>query len=472
MTAALLTSQEHEVLDATPTRRIPAWKKLGLKLKFANEQVERLPRLDSKIATNKKRARAENSDESSEAITSECKVKKRPRLIPPNPSTVSSTGSDLKVLSPSLKRESSGTRKKVSFTSDTKVDDGDSSKSLIADWEAQYDQPPLPASSPTDSKAPKEKLGKAKKSKSPSATERPHAALAYLTLFCQAKGSWKFNKGKDIWILKHLFSLDDIPPEHDIALSQYIRGLKASAARARIAQQAQDTVEKDQVEPINFITAIAREDSTTKAGALPTDMEDPARRRAYYEDSVRRYKRKLEAHLDDVVEDELNWVSPERLAKRRRAEITLWALGVTPPSAETLQSTDTTDSERSASCNGTSTRGRILQSEITQKKRKNRTCVVELSSSSEETSSSDSDNSGSDSEGGEQSDAQTERTGIASDTSATESRTPSQDPSADSGTGSGIGSSTVSNAEQDSGAKKRLNRVPSRRQPSIISISS
>jgi WKF domain len=472
MTAALIKHNEHQASDPFPTRRIPAWKKLGLKLKFANEHADQLPQLDSKNYTDKKRPRAETSQRGPAEAIAERKVQKRHRLGSPNAPPSKSPGTDLKALSPSLRRESNGSRKTVSFTSDTKVEDGDSSKSLIADWEAQYDQPSLQANPPKDSKSPKEKLVKAKKSKLSFATKKPHAALEYLTRFRQSKETWKFNKNKEIWILKHLFSVEDIPSEYDLALSQYLQGLKASAARSRIQQEAQETIVKDQEQQIDAITATASKDSTTQAGKLDADMEDPERRRAYYEDSIRRYKRKLEAHLDEVAEDELNWVSPERLAKRRRAEITLWALGVTPSNAEEIQSSSTTISEGSASCNGTSTRENRLQSNTTSKKRKNRTSVVELSSSNEDASSSDFGSSESQSEDDDQSAGETGRTGTTSGTSSSGSSIPSDTPIADSSSGSESGSSDESAAETDNDAGKGAVHKPSRRQPSIISISS
>ena len=470
MTAALLDNSDREAPNAFPTGRIPAWKILGLKLKFANEHADQPLHLDSKSLTDKKRPRAETPQETAKASSPERKVKKRPRLNSPEAPTALSIGTDLKALSPSLKRESNGTRKTVSFSSDTKVEDGDSSRSLIADWEAQYDQQ---TKSSKDSKSTKKKkVVKAKKPKLSSTAKKPHAALEYLTRFSQSKDTWKFNKNKEIWILKHLFSLDAIPSEYNLALNQYLQGLKAGAARSRIQQEAREIVRKDQEQQIGSIISAESEDSSRKREKLKADMEDPERRKAYYEESVRRYKRKLETHLDEVAEEELHWVSPERLAKRRRAEITLWSLGVTPSTEEVTQSSDTTSSSRSMFRQGTYSTENTPQFNNAQKKRKNRTSVVELSSSSEEASGSDSGSSSSDCEDGEHSTAGTRTTGTTSETSSSGSSNSSRSSSADSHTGSESSSDDDSKAEEENKTRKAVVRTPSRRQPSVISVSS
>ncbi len=403
MTAAPILSEGHSASDAVSPGRIPAWKKLGLKLKFAKEHTDQHAQHDNGNPIDKKRPRDEGSQKLPEAPDSGHGVKKRPRIELPNNQLTKSISTNGKTLSPSLRRDSNGTRKTVSFSLDTKVEDGDSSKSLIADWEAQYDQTSFSLNDfPKDPEPLKTESSKSRKSRPLPPTKKPHAALEYLRRFCQSKETWKFSKNREIWILKHLFSVNEIPSDYDVSLSQYLQGLKSTSARSRIRQEAEEVVRKDCEQRLEYIVSSEGEEGVSKVEAGPADMEDPERRRAYYEDSVRRYKRKLEQHLDEVADEELNWVSPERLAKRRRAEITLWAIGVTPSTAGATQSSDATISGQSASRNGSIALENGPQKKKSQKKRKTRTSIIELSSSSgssEDESSNFSSESDSDGEG-------------------------------------------------------------------------
>jgi WKF domain len=482
--ALLADSNEQSASDTPSTRRIPAWKRLGLKLKFSTDNADQHTQLESDSFTNRKRLRDEDPQKLPEETRSDHKVKKKPRLDPTSSSSTKTNGTAVKILSPSLRRESNGMRKTVSFTSDTKVEDGDSSRSLIADWEAQYDQPPEPEERLKDSGPVKNKISKPKKSKSRPIQEKPNSALEYLTLFHQSRERWKFNKNKEIWILKHLFSVDAIPSDYDVTLSQYLRGLKSSAARERISREAEKIVQEDQEHPLEYTLATEKEDTASNTKIVPTKMEDPERRRAYYDDSVRRYKRKLEQHLDEVAEEELNWVSPERLAKRRRAEITLWAIGVTPSIAGATQSSHTTVFEQSASRDGifgTINGGRSMS---VLKKRKNRTSVVVLSSSSSDDETSDSSTGTSDesstdeetSRGGEgeesndESESESSQTSTTARTQTSVSRNTGQESSSDQESESSLGSSGSSD---QSVSDTQNGALTNRRQPrSIISISS
>jgi WKF domain len=475
MTAAIIDSNGDTTSDALPPQRVPAWKKLGLRLKLTEEQPTQL---DDNTATNRKRPRDEDSQNLPEAAGAKHNLRKRMRLDPPNTLPTKSNVTNVKVLSPSLRRDSNGIRKTVSFTSDTKVEDGDSSKSLIADWAAQYDQPSFSANLPKGPERAKEKPSKAKvtksnKSKSRPTTKKPHAALEYLTQFCDSRDTWKFRKNREVWILKHLFSIDDIPPKYDISLSQYLRGLKPPSACSRIRQEAKEIIRKDCEQYLEYTVSSGSKDGERKVEEVPADMEDPERRRAYYEDSVRRYKRKLEQHLDEVAEEELNWVSPERLAKRRRAEILLWATGVTPSSADATQSSDAAISEQETSRNGSRQIGKGAHVKITQKKRKNRTSVIELPSSSEDGSSdSDSESDTDEGQGGdvaEDSDSDGGSTETNTRTQTSGSRSTQQEVDLDKGTESSSSSDETSDESHSDVENAAINNV---RAKSIISISS
>ena len=482
MTAALVDGDEHPTSSAAPPTRVPAWKKLGLKLKLADEKSDQSTQLENHPSNNRKRPRDGDASKVLQTTEFEHGLRKRPRSDPPKPRPLKANPSNAEVLSPSLKREGKAVKKTVSFTTDTKVEDGDSSKTLIADWEAQYDQPTASAKVRKDPEPLKKKVLKSKKSKICPSTKKGHAALEYLTQFCESRKTWRFRKNKEVWILKHLFSIDQIPADYDISLCKYLQGLNSASTRSRIRQEAEEIVRQDRKEQLDYTISIDSDSGGAKFDKVPADMENPEQRRAYYEDSVRRYKRRLEQHLDEAAEEELNWVSPERLAKRRRAEITLWAIDVTSSSIETAQSSEATTSVRSSSRNGSSTQVAETKMKGPSKKRKNRTAVIDVSSSSSSSSSeeeSSDSGSGSDCESHSTSNTVGTRT-----TTGTQSSTPTRSQrrlsgSRDTGTSTTRSSSGSSNEESvsdtkggGSGGAVAAAAVTRRRAKSIISISS
>lgn len=472
MTAALLASNGYSASDALSTRRVPAWKRLGLKLKYEDEDDQHTELLN-KDTTRKKRVCDQDAQNLPEAIGLEHGLRKQRRLEPPSAQPKTSNTTEVKDFLSSLRRDTNSTRKTVSFTSDTKVEDGDSSKSLIADWEAQYDQSSPSAKLPINPDAPKQRASKPKKAKSHPATKKPHAALAYLTRFRESRNTWKFNKSTEIWILKHLFSVDDIPSDYDISLSQYLQGLKSASTRSRIRQAAEELIKEDLEKEVEYKVSTDEEADAGKSEIKLADMEDPERRRVYYEDSIRRYKRKLEQHLEKTAEEELSWVSPERLAKRRRAEITLWAIGVTPTSAEATQGSDTTMSDPTASPNANNRMENGGASKDLSKKRKNRTSVIDLSSSSSSDEGSDSSTeSDNDEGGGSGSTVNRSDSGSTSTTTRTQSST-SGGTEQTSGTDGGTESSSSSGESSDDSDSEPKNSANTKGRPrSVISISS
>jgi 1,2-phenylacetyl-CoA epoxidase PaaB subunit len=478
MTAALVNSDEQSASSAVTPTRVPAWKKLGLKLKLANEKSYQSTQLENHPSSNRKRPHAGDASKASQTTEFEYGLRKRPRSGSPKPRPLKANTPNDKVLSPSLKRESNGVKKTVSFTTDTKVEDGDSSKTLIADWEAQYDQPSAPAKIRNDPEPSKKKVLKSKKSKVCLSTKKGHAALEYLTQFCESRKTWRFRKNREVWILKHLFSIDQIPADYDISLYKYLQGLNSASTRSRIRQEAEEIVRQDRKEQLDYTISIDIDSGGAKFDKVPADMENPERRRAYYEDSVRRYKRRLEQHLDEAAGEELNWVSPERLAKRRRAEITLWAIDVNSSSIESTQSSETTTSVRSSSLNGSSTQG----AKIKMKKRKNRTTIIDLSSSSSSSEEESSDSgSGSDCESHSTSNTVGTRTTIGTQSSTSLRSQQRLSGSRDIETSTTRSSSTSSSGSSDEesvsdtkggGSAVAAAAVTRGRSKSIISISS
>lgn len=210
--------------------RIPAWKAIGLKLK--NGTGDARP-LDDQIARPAKRRRTETSLDANG--------------IRPNSNGID-TASTAEIL-PDRKR-----KKSVSFTNDTKSEDGDTRTTI--DFPPGYQGSAPSAQSTTDTiqpnadkdnseKPPKKRKDKSVKPKRNGSTvQKPKNALDYLSQFDTDRASWKFNKNQDSWILTHALSATDIPTTYNYALCAYIHGLPAQAgARTRLTQQCEATLQ-------------------------------------------------------------------------------------------------------------------------------------------------------------------------------------------------------------------------------------
>ena len=415
-------------------KHVPAWKKLGLKLKFAREESEDTQLSQNGTFTHKKRKalvgeeapvgntpversakkakksklRAEEAgeavndietvhdprddiepgkkikksnsrtDDSTEALNGNRKALNQPTNGErPLKKTKSTVGTDVSAVSingknggihkqessppPALMTTPASKGKSVSFTSDTKTKDGDSVKGLYKTWIAKQiaidpsfnpstispalrsvipsmaDSPMLPSSvtstassnsEPTirDNRRPKKKaktrLPKTSSGRGPS---RFDAVLSYLTTHQTAPQTWKFSKPHQNQILKHLYSLDQIPSSYDSALLPYIRGLKGASARSRVRKEALAIREDDE-------KWLVSEPSETEKIENETVAQCNTRRRGEYEAAITRIKRTLAEKEDE--HEERDWENPaekeersDRIRKRRRAEIVLWNVG-------------------------------------------------------------------------------------------------------------------------------------------------
>src|SRR5258706_4775862 len=108
-----------------PPARVPAWKRLGLKLRFGQEQQQTDPQAHPPQTTNetkRKRTLEKQEDANSKRIKISSKPKENIQSTTP---TQSPLASDISV------------RKSVSFTPDTKTTDGESIKQLFNAWVAE-----------------------------------------------------------------------------------------------------------------------------------------------------------------------------------------------------------------------------------------------------------------------------------------------------------------------------------------------
>lgn len=254
------------------------------------------------------------------------------------------------------------TRKAVSFTPDTKIQDGDSVKALYKTWiknqianDASFDpstiSPALRSIIPTtittaDSPSPlnstltsasipkklkkRDKTKKIKSSKTspPSEPSPLGPALTYLTTY-HTSTNWKFSKPHQNHLLRHLFSLNHIPSTYDQSLLSYLRGLKGINARSRIRRQAL-AIRKDDHEWLE--KGYSAQDQGDDTMDKETAAQCNKRRRADYGSAVEHIKATLRAKEERREEREWELLGEReewelRIRKRKRAEIVLWALG-------------------------------------------------------------------------------------------------------------------------------------------------
>jgi WKF domain len=376
----------------TPTH-VPAWKRLGLKLK-SQVSPESAPEPFTIIEASK-RKREDTIDKGS--------AKKTKKIS--------------KTLSPSVPVTPILVRKKsVTFTPETKADDGDSIKHLYDSWVAeqksqdpsfqlQNSQPALRASEPSvveeqvDTnfdeklrragrvKQPKQKQDKKKSlkslriSKPTNVFSRPY--LQYLRQYHESRDTWKFNKNHQSHLLKHVFDIDIIPSDHVHLICPYVRGLQGGV-RTRLRDAALAIKIKDQEEgPAGF----------------PENMADADKKQREYDAAMKKYvEGMIAANASSTVgyeEGVLLGLSDasmaKRVAKRTRAEQILAELETAQDPGEISKVVDKemvngdNDSQKRLRMNDGST-------QKVARRRKQRTAAVE-----DDTSSSESDDSGEDS---------------------------------------------------------------------------
>lgn len=329
--------------------RVPAWKRLGLKLKSepVPEPEDNTPDVPihtydsvapptSAIPVTRKRSRSPD-------VASSKAAKKAKKA--------------LKSSDPSAREQSP--RKAVAFAPDAKTEDGDSIKQLFGAWVAERkqndpafvsvkDKQPAPeplkvSESSSDNLTNKErrvqKVAPAKPVKSVLAKstkpikppkipkgQKPkpfEPALLYLKTFHEDKENWKFNKIQQTLVLKHAFDTTLIPADHNKALIAYIAGLKG-LGRIHLRDRALEIRDKDVEDGIN---------------GFPETMDDREKRQEEYEAAVAEYVATCTAEEADenigLEEGILMGLNPHqtmksRMEKRMRVERILQTLASTP----------------------------------------------------------------------------------------------------------------------------------------------
>ena len=356
-----------------PVQHVPAWKRIGLNLKkqssgsaaSADYAVQ-----SSQDGSNKKRPRETYEDNLPNHVSNTSgtwsSVKKQKRSAR-DEDALSTNGSA--VIAPRFSSRPpedrrSLPRKSVSFASDTKQDDGVSTKELLDTWEREQKsgqersdpistngrattrQPPdgnvtLNPKPPRNPKKPSASVNRKTTEKSTATTESVSAFLEYLSTFHNFRDRWKFNKTKQTNLLRHLFDLSVIPSEQNEALKDYLEGLKGDSIKSYLRERASKVADEEEAiftsestgksvdvkDPGDATSDPAQKSKAMDSRQLPG--VSPAQRKQEYREAVRKFKRELKEGLVrheewDVMKDP-KWRS--WLDRRFRAETVLWCVG-------------------------------------------------------------------------------------------------------------------------------------------------
>lgn len=357
---------------------IPAWKRLGLKLKYAKDQpdvadvsgVERISTQGPQVTENHDGERPHKRQRTSKTAKEETNYSQDLDQTRKSPMAV-----ELKTTSDSPQRVDGATnttvhktpkrQKSVTFSTDTKASDGDSRITIdfpagspgSTPYKANQSRDAVDSDLATPDDEP-EKSKKKKKSSSvqklnrqqPNGKGKTDSALPYLAQHRHDKESWKFNKNRDVWIVSHALDIKAIPSDHVLALAGYVKGLPTKAgARQRLIQQCRDSLAE-------------LEDSTHQG------KEEQEKFLALLENS----QANVESHI-------------EFLDSIPRPVVLLWSLGEDVESAKNIGATESL---------------MAISKPLAERKRKTRTAApIELSSSESDSGTDSSDSETGDDDG-------------------------------------------------------------------------
>ncbi|KAK3996662.1 hypothetical protein QBC44DRAFT_204067, partial [Cladorrhinum sp. PSN332] len=364
--------------------RVPAWKRLGLKLKGASDDSSAPAPAPTPTPSNVGQARINGSPASA-----------LKRKLPLSQTSYNSNNNYAQTPNKRLRGGDDQTpgsqRKSVSFSADTKT----TSVELAA------------------KKAKKPK--KPKKEPAPKAETNLEPSLEYLRQWHNSRDSWKFNKNHQTLLIKYLFGDEAKIPSADIPIFyQYIRDLKGGV-RTRLREQAAE---------------VSKKDMDQGAGGFPASTKDKEAKQAQYEEVISRFLQDLSSSSNDTNAngkrslDETEYVIrtadpviKQRLLKRIRAETVRGELASCSDSEETSttamevsKATETTTTTSSSSSSSTATARqeppaaadsrprRTDGSQQPTKRRRLRNVRTDISSDESSSSDSDSDSDSSDDE--------------------------------------------------------------------------
>ncbi|KAI1331841.1 hypothetical protein F5Y16DRAFT_245094 [Xylariaceae sp. FL0255] len=376
-------------------QRVPAWKRLGLKLKPASEaQNNDVPLLHSSTSTaavpnnralahftapNNAAKRKASSSAGAPALDYSVKRPKQDNRQPK---------SALPQNTPTPKKAA----KSVSFSADTAGEPSTPVPAATNGAAAKKKKvrPPTPAK-PTGATA----KAPAKQSVKRSAPINLEPALAYLRTWHKDRANWKFNKNHQTKLLEQVFAAETTIPTVDIAVFyEYISGLKGGV-RTRLLELANGVKVQDMEQGAEAFT-----------GSNQKEMAE--RKQKEYEEVIKMFlgqPRTVEKRRFDEMDYVLRTPDMEmqrRVVKRMRAEMVIEELcetdeSETPTTATTTSlesaSTAKADTDNQAGQDGDGKRLKLNDGsqQRVKRKRKVRTAAIEDDTSSESDSEDESD---------------------------------------------------------------------------------
>ncbi|KAK3681391.1 hypothetical protein B0T22DRAFT_502430 [Podospora appendiculata] len=297
--------------------RVPAWKRLGLKLKGPGSGEDQPASSPSSTTTTTTTTQPPNVHPSRVIGADALKRKQsNQQQQQETPNKRFRRDDNFGAPDQSFRRNdyNNFNSKSVSFTEDTKVDDA--------------------AAAPAKKKPKKPK--KKKVPKEPSANETPakadfslEPALAYLRQWHTARDAWKFNKNHQTLLIKYLFDASKVPSSDISVFYTYIRDLKG-AVRSRLRETATEVKKKDmeQGAAASFPATVALEDKQAKQTQYDTVISEfiAEQRERQVTGATGSTVNANGKRSFDEVEFVLRTADPEikqRLLKRIRAEMVL-----------------------------------------------------------------------------------------------------------------------------------------------------
>ena len=447
----LATMSAAEVAAFEPQQHIPAWKRFGLKLKSAP-----VPQSDLKLKKD------QSNDKKRKLRSFDTAAGPRKHRASKSHSIAAATNTHANLDLTTLSR-----KKSVTFTQDTKVEDGDSVKQLFKSWvqEQQSKHPSFTVkasqealTTPSPStvqeavdthlpeaerrikrvKKPKPQKSKASQKKDKNTAKSP--VLSYLKEYCESRQTWKFNKNHQSHLVKHAFDLDVIPSNYVHYLYVYVRNLQGGV-RTRLRDTAlKILVEDEEAGPACF------PDTMPSAEQLQRDHD--IAKNEYVAGMTAHYAPPEMGYEEGVLLNLSDFAMKKRVAKRSRASRVMNALPDDGGAAWRGESQP--KGEDGANGNHNTQKKLRMNDGTTQhvvRKRKQRTSAVDSESSS--TSATESSSSEADSEGSTSSDKTVRQTKGGKSSSSANSTSSSTGEGDETGSGNSEEGSDESSSEGD-----------------------
>ncbi|KAI1951425.1 hypothetical protein LOZ59_005633 [Ophidiomyces ophidiicola] len=418
---------------AATTQHVPAWKKLGFKLKYAKEETEERANADihtngalrngevSEYRVKKRKATPEQKEE-----TTTKKQKRERKKSQENPKLSDEKSAEEIQLTSSDKKPASkrSPKKTVSFAEGTKEKDPTPAPETVP-------VPEQPSLTAEQRKAEKRRKREQRHLSRPPGQSLPPATpassdqlLDYLSTYYKSRSNWRFQKNRETAILKHSLSVDRLPSSYNRCLSAYLSGLQSTAARGRVTQAAKEAIEADEKDTngqsIEYKQALSSFKEQLPGWSTAVSGDDVGPPNSSLDDSsqTKRFEKRRRAELvyfavSGNIAKDVEPVSSNQLAgKRKRKTRTVVVEDDTSSSSESDSDSDASDSDGLRSARLKAAKG---------------TAKSKLTSETSGSSSSESD-SDSDSASASGSDSDSESSSDFSDSSSTAS-----DSSSDSG---------------------------------------